>query len=161
MSRKTGLSNFAQTKHSLFFHFLYRWTGEIYVMCETLWFVACNNYLNLYYAYSWVYVHSILFMPNCVFLNAWNSMMSVALLICCVWKYRRFRFYKPNVLALVVLLTKSDVPVFQTGLSDFSRQSICFSWFNYCYSLVICITYYLFRHTFVTPLGCIDIGGAP
>jgi hypothetical protein len=66
----------------------------------------------------------------------------------------------PEVSVLVVLLTKLDVPVLQTGLSSFDRQSIYFSYFNYCYSLVICITYYLFTHTFVAPFGCIDIGGA-
>jgi hypothetical protein len=36
---------------------------------------------------------------------------------------------KPDVLVFLVLLTKSDDSVFQTGLSDFGRLSICFSKF--------------------------------
>jgi hypothetical protein len=34
---------------------------------------------------------------------------------------------KLDVLVFVVLLTKPDDPIFQTGLSDFDRLSICFS----------------------------------
>jgi hypothetical protein len=98
-------------------------------------------------------------MPNCVFLNASNSMINGVLLICRVWKNRRFWFYKPEVPVFVVLLIKPDIPVFQTGLSGFDKQSICFS-FNFSELLIICITYYLFTHTFVAPLGCTDIGGA-
>jgi hypothetical protein len=36
---------------------------------------------------------------------------------------------KPDALVFVVLLTKPDDLVFQTGLSDFGRLSICFSKF--------------------------------
>jgi hypothetical protein len=40
----------------------------------------------------------------------------------------------------VLLLTKLDDPVSQTGLSSFGRQIICFSCFNFHEPLVICIT---------------------
>jgi hypothetical protein len=75
-------------------------------------------------------------------------------------KNRSFRFYKPDVFVLVVLLTKLDGPICQIELSDFDRHNICFSCFNCCDSLVMCITYYLFTHTIVAPLGCVHVGGA-
>jgi hypothetical protein len=66
--------------------------------------------------------------------------------------------HKLDVLFFVVLLTKPDAPVSQTGLSGFGKLSICFSNFIYYDSLVICITYYLFTYTFFAHLGCIHIG---
>jgi hypothetical protein len=61
-------------------------------------------------------------------------------LICYVWKNQTIRFHKPDVLVFVVLLTKSDVPVSQIGLSGFDRQNICFYCFNFREPLAICIT---------------------
>jgi hypothetical protein len=58
-----------------------------------------------------------------------------------------------------VLLAKLDVPNYQIGLFGFGRQNICFFCFNFCKPLVMCITFYFFTHTFVSPLRCIDIGG--
>jgi hypothetical protein len=59
-----------------------------------------------------------------------------------------------------ILLAKPDVLIYQTGVSSFGRHNICFSCFNCCEPLVICITYYLFTHTFVPPHECINIEGA-
>jgi hypothetical protein len=92
--------------------------------------------------------------------NALNSMVHVFLSIWYVWKNRIVRFSKPEVLVFLVVLRKLDVLVSQTGLSGFGRQNICFSCFKSCEPLVICIMYYMFTHTFVVPLGCIDIEGA-
>jgi hypothetical protein len=51
----------------------------------------------------------------------------------------------------MLCLEKLDDPVCQIRLSDFGRQNICFSYFIFCEPLVMCITYYLFTHTFVAP----------
>jgi hypothetical protein len=67
-------------------------------------------------------------------------MMSIVLLICCVWKNRIVRFYKLDFLVFVVLLTKLDDPVSQIRLSDFDRLDICFSNLICCDSPVMCIT---------------------
>jgi hypothetical protein len=40
-----------------------------------------------------------------------------------------FRFWKPDILVFVVLLTKPDDPIYQTRLTGFGRLSICFSKF--------------------------------
>jgi hypothetical protein len=65
--------------------------------------VACNKYLNQFYAYSWVYVHCYLNYAKYVFVNALKSMAYVFLSICSVWKIRWssctnqiFRFSWPN-----------------------------------------------------------------
>jgi hypothetical protein len=63
-------------------------------------------------------------------------------------------------LALMYCLEKPEVPVCQIELFSFGRQNICFSCFNFYEALIMCITYYLFTHIFVEPLGCIDIRGA-
>jgi hypothetical protein len=93
----------------------------------------------------------------CVFVWCLECVMYVFLSIYSIWKNRMVRFSKPDV---PVLLTKSDVLICQTGLPGFVRQNICFSCFNFCELLVMCIMNYLFTHTFVAPLGCIDIGEA-
>jgi hypothetical protein len=58
-----------------------------------------------------------------------------------------------------VFLAKLDIPVYQTRLSDFGRQNICFFCFNCCDPLVICISYYMLTLTFVALHGCIYIPG--
>jgi hypothetical protein len=60
-------------------------------------------------------------------------------------------------LAPMYCLEKPEVPVCQIELFSFGRQNICFSCFNFCEALIICIMYYLFTHIFIAPLGCIDI----
>jgi hypothetical protein len=67
-----------------------------------------------------------------------------------------FRFSKPDALSLLV---KPDVLICQIKWFNFSRQNICFSCLI-AVNLVICITYYIFIHTFVAPYRCIHIGGA-
>jgi hypothetical protein len=53
---------------------------------------------------------------------------------------------KSEVLVLVVLLIKSDGPVYQIGLSNFERQSICFSYFN-CYDFFCHMHHVIHVHT--------------
>jgi hypothetical protein len=72
--------------------------------------MACNNYLNLYYAYSRVHVHSILFMP--MFICEVPRICDVCFLV------NLFCLKKLNV---SVLLAKLDDPICQTGLSGFDR----------------------------------------
>jgi hypothetical protein len=103
--------------------------------------MACNNYLNLYYAYSSVYDNSILFIPRYVFVRCLEYVMCVYLLICPIWKNQTVPF------------SKLDCPV----LSDRTYASLNL---NFCEPRVMCITYYLFTHTFVAHLRYIHIGGA-
>jgi hypothetical protein len=117
-------------------------------MCERLCVKACNTYLNLNYAcfmcHDILYVIHVLFVQICILecLKCNDE--------CCL--VNMLRLEKPDVPVFVVLLTKSDAPIFQTGLSSFGRLSICFSNFIYYHSLVICITYYLFTHTLLLHL---------
>jgi hypothetical protein len=76
------------------------------------------------------------------------------------WRNRIVWFLKPDVLVFLVVLRKPDVLFCQIGLSDFVRQNICFSQFDFCEPPIICITYYLFTHTFIAHLKCMHIGGA-
>jgi hypothetical protein len=86
---------------------------------------ACNMFVNLNYACSCVLVISypfhILFMQICM--CECLEIIGVCFLV------NMLSLEKPDVPVFVVLLTKSDDPVSQIGLSGFSRLSIYFSKF--------------------------------
>jgi hypothetical protein len=73
-------------------------------------------------------------------------MMSILLLLYCVWKNRTARFYRLDVSVFVVLMTKQDVqfpkpdyPVL-AALAYVPPIFICYD------SLVMCIMQYMFTH---------------
>jgi hypothetical protein len=93
--------------------------------CMNFGVKACNMFVNLNYACSCVLVISyhfhILFIQICM--CECLEIIGVCLLV------NILSLEKSDVLVFVALLTKSDDPVSQTGLSDFGRLSICFSKF--------------------------------
>jgi hypothetical protein len=123
--------------------------------CVKLCVKAYNKYLNPIVAYPCIYVQCCLINAKLYICECLESMVYVFLSICFVWKNWMVQFSKPDV---SVFLAKPDVPIFQTGVSGLGRKNICFSCFNFCETLVMCITYYWFTHIFVAPHRCIDIG---
>jgi hypothetical protein len=97
---------------------------------------ACSMFVNLNYACSCVLVISypfhVLFMQIC--------MCECLKIIGLSFLVNMLSLEKPDVLVFVVLLTKPDDPLSQTGLFNFGRLSICFSKFNCCDPPVMCIT---------------------
>jgi hypothetical protein len=79
--------------------------------------VACNDYLNIYYAYSCVHVHSILFMLKYVFVKCLKCVMYVFLV---------------NILCL----EKPDGLVFQARCSGLPNQIVRFWQTEYMFLLV-------------------------
>jgi hypothetical protein len=91
------------------------WTYEFKIVIS-IWTLIMLIYEFMFIAMS--------FMPKCVFMNAWNPMVNVDLLICSVWKNWMVWCFKSDVL---VFLAKPDVPVCQTEVSGFGKQNIWFS----------------------------------
>jgi hypothetical protein len=93
--------------------------------CVNFGVKACNMFVNLNYACSCVLIISyhfhVLFMQIC--------MCECREIICVYFLINMLSLEKSDVPVFVVLLIKSDDPVSQTGLSNFSRLSICFSKF--------------------------------
>jgi hypothetical protein len=90
--------------------------------CVTFGVKACNIFVNLNYACSCVLIISypfhVLFMQICM--CECLEIIGVCFLV------NMLSLKKPDVLIFVVLLTKPDDPVSQTGLFGFGRLSICF-----------------------------------
>jgi hypothetical protein len=86
---------------------------------------ACNMFVNLNFSCSCILVISypfhVLFMQ--IYMCECVEIIGVSFLV------NMLSLEKPDVLVFVVLLTKSDDPISQTGLSDFGRVSIYFSKF--------------------------------
>jgi hypothetical protein len=86
---------------------------------------VCNMFLNLNYACSCIlvifYTFHVLFMQIC--------MCECLNIIGVCFLANMLSLEKSDVPIFVALLTKSNDPVFQTGLSGFGRVSICFSKF--------------------------------
>jgi hypothetical protein len=93
--------------------------------CVNFGVKACNMFVNLNYACSCILVISypfhVLFMQICM--CECLEFISVCFLL------NMLSLEKKDVPVFVVLLTKLDDPVSQTGLSGFGRLSICFSKF--------------------------------
>jgi hypothetical protein len=129
------------------FHSLYQWTWALYLMCELsdLWLVITR-------------------VPLLWLLMSLCSMMSYSCLNMYVWTPWNHWSMFPY----------QYVVSEKTGGSDFINRMfqfwwfclakpgyyICFSYFICCDSLIMCITYYMFTHTFIAPLGCIYIDEA-
>jgi hypothetical protein len=95
------------------------------VYCVNFGVKACNMFVNLNYACSCVllisYHFHILFIQICM--CEYLKIIGVYFLV------NILSLKKPDVPVFVVLLTKSDNSVSQTGLFGFGRLSICFSKF--------------------------------
>jgi hypothetical protein len=98
---------------------------EDMLYCVNFGVKAYNMFVNLNYACSCVlvifYPFHVLFMQICM--CECLEIIGVCFLV------NMLSLEKPDVLVFIVLLTKPDDPISQTGLSDFGRFSICFSKF--------------------------------
>jgi hypothetical protein len=132
LSEKTGLPNFANwTVRFCPAEFL----SIFSVLCNSglediLYYVnfgvkACNIFVNLNYACSCVLVISYLFH----FLFMQICMCECLEIIGVCFLVNMLSLEKLDVSVFVVLLTKSDDAISQTGLFGFDRLSICFSKF--------------------------------